>query len=529
MNAELLLSADYWQSLKIVKRDVEFLHTHLFETETPLPTADLVAVLIEERMRFEQETMLKKRKGSGKVYLPKESYQEGEELAFPALAWQKGTVKNVRVGENPEIAEFEVLTVAMEDDGERMFAANLVDHTLNEEKDDGEVVQVSPQDVVNEFGVDLQIKLTAALDDGEELVRIAGYWFPRALLVDVNVGHLNLAEAVLDMAEGEPLGTSVLMRDIDLPSGDNANLTEFSLNFALQEDPRFDEVGSAGKVLWCLERLEPESVRNLPKFLQYAPVDLDRATLSEDMLGLEAKLDDELSHIKFEGEKKPNKATISLLYPHWRMGTFPISERIRSFFPTAYESPRIRFTLVDGKTGEKMPAWVVKEKSYAYGLKEWYTEKNLMPGSLIDIKPGKNPGEVIIDAQTHRRKKDWVRTVLVGADDGFVFATLKQELYAKFDDRMMLVPPDEDMMDQAWEQTQAKGLSLSQLVYKMMEELTKLNPQGHIHAQELYSAINIVHRCPPAPLFSLLATEKWAKHVGDLHFRLEDSTEDEEA
>jgi methionyl-tRNA synthetase len=39
-----------------------------------------------------------------------------------------------------------------------------------------------------------------------------------------------------------------------------------------------------------------------------------------------------------------------------------------------------------------------------------------------------------------------------------------------------------------------------------MRELSKLTPQGHVHAQELYSALNLVRRCPPAPMLSALVT-----------------------
>ena len=112
---------------------------------------------------------------------------------------------------------------------------------------------------------DLEHKLDTAFAAAQEFsVRIASRWFPRTLLLDVNTGHLNLAEAVLDMAAGEPLPTEALMKDIELPAGINSKLAEFSLNYALQEDPRFDEVGPRGQVLWCLERLEPEGVRTIP-------------------------------------------------------------------------------------------------------------------------------------------------------------------------------------------------------------------------------------------------------------------------
>ncbi len=522
MNLPSFLPADYWQLLEISKRDTEFLLTYLFELETPMVSKDLISALVAERVRFEQEAILEKRKGSGEVYLPKAHYKIGAELAFPALNWQKGEVLSVRVGKNPEIEEFDVMTVAMEDGSEHSFAMGVDEHTLNAENETGDS-EVNLDAVMEEFGDALEEKLATALEAGDELVSIARQWFPRALLVDVNIGHLNLSEAILDMAEGEPLETSVLMKDIELPEGDNPSLTEFSLNFALKEDPRFDEVGATGKVLWCLERLEPEEVRNVPDLLQYERMELDRSTLTDEMLALEAKLDDELSKISIDGAT-PKSATISLLYPHWRLGTFPISERIRSFFPSAYESPRIQFTLVDGKSGERMRAWVVKNNSYVYGLKEWYEENGLMPGSLIDIRAGKAPGEVIITAQTHRSKRDWVRTVMAGSDGGLVFATLKQVIKAKFDDRMILAIPDVDAQDNAWEMAQKSNQQFETVVRNVMRELTKLNPQGHVHAQELYSAVNLLKRCPPAPLFSLLATRSWAEHVGDLYFHLNDET-----
>lgn len=528
MNAPSILPASYWQSLDINKKDTEFLLTYLFELETPQTTKDLIIALAAERIKFEQEAILKKRKGSGKIYLPKERYEVDDELAFPALGWDKGKVISAREGKNPAVEGFEVITVVMEDGNEHLFAMGVDEHSLNQQDDalegDGDI---DLNEVVSLYGPDLEVKLATALRAGDELVSIAGKWFPRALLVDVNIGHLNLAEAILDMSEGEPQEPSAIMKDIELPEGDNPSLTEFSLNYALQEDPRFDEVGSTGKVLWCLERLEPEAVRHIPEMLRYTSMDLDRSTLTADMAALESRLDDELSKIEFDGPA-PKSATISLLYPHWRLGTFPISERVRSFFPSAYKSPRIRFTLVDGKSGEKMPAWVVKENRYVYGLKEWYEENGLIPGSLIDIHQGKNLGEVIITGQTHRSKRDWVRTVISGSDGVLVFATLKQAINANFDERMVLAIPDQDAMDNAWKLSQENNQGFETLVRNVMMELTKLNPQGHVHAQEIYSAINLLKRCPPAPLFSLLATRPWAKHVGDLYFKLQDETVKEE-
>ncbi|MFZ5883277.1 MAG: hypothetical protein ACOYYI_05820 [Chloroflexota bacterium] len=518
MTGETILSPDYWKNLRITPQDVEFLHNHLFETETPLTTRELVTVLIHERNRVERLALQQRRQAGGKVYFPKESFQPGEGVVFPFLNWKHGKVVNVRPGNNPDLGEFDVLTVEMEDDAERLFAARLAAHALNDQPIKEEGDEFDPEAVLRSYGALLEKKLEAALKENEEIVRIAGRWFPRALLVDVNVGHLNLAEAVLDMAGGEPLPTSALLKDVALPEGVNPKLAEFSLNLALQEDGRFDEVGPAGEVLWCLYRLEPQEVREVPLHLRYSPIEYDRSVLSDEMIALEKQLDDELSDVEADEDVERREVTISLIYPHLRAGTLPLSNRVRSLFPTAYESPRVRFTLVDGKTGQKMPGWVVRENKYVYGLQAWYKAHGLMPGSLVNIRKGEKPGEVVIEAKTQRSTKDWLRTVIVGADGGVVFAMLKQPISAEFNDRMAYAIPSFEAVDQLWKQEARRPFE--QLVMNLAREISKLTPQGHVHAQELYAAVNIVRRVPPAPLFALLATRPEITHVGDLHFRI---------
>jgi hypothetical protein len=518
MTGETTLSSDYWKNLQITSQDIDFLHNHLFETETPLSTRELLTVLIHERHRVEQLALQQRRQGSGKIYLPKESFQAGDTIVFPSLNWKRGKVTHVRAGNNPQIGEFDVLTVEMEDGSERSFAGRLAAHALNDQPVRQEEEHFDPEAVLRSYGESLEKKLEAALKEHTDIVRIAGRWFPRALLIDVNVGHLNLAEAVLDLAGGEPLPTSALLKDISLPEGINPKLAEFSLNLALQEDGRFDEVGPAGQVLWCLYRLEPQEVREVPLHLRYSPIEYDRSLLSDEMIALEQQLDDELSETEAKQVGERSEVTISLIYPHLRAGTLPLSNRIRPLFPTAYESPRVRFTLVDGKSGQKMPGWVVRENKYVFGLQNWYKAHDLMPGSLITIRKGEKPGEVIIEAKTHRSTKDWLRTVIVGADGGVVLALLKQPISAEFNDRMAYAIPSFDAVDQLWKQEARRPFD--QLALNLAREIAKLNPQGHVHAQELYAAVNIVRRVPPAPLFALLASRPEIKHVGDLHFRI---------
>ncbi len=105
---------------------------------------------------------------------------------------------------------------------------------------------------------------------------------------------------------------------------------------------------------------------------------------------------------------------------------------------------------------------------------------------------------------------------------------LKQNLTTEFNERMVIAVPDKAGVDEASSQIAKQHLSFERLVDDMMRELVKLNVQGHVHAQELYSALNIVRRCPPGPLLAFLTGSSKYKHVGDLHYRLvEGETNDE--
>jgi hypothetical protein len=516
------LPDNYWQNFSVTKKDNEFIQNYLFETEIPLTTRELVRVLVEERLRQENQSASEKKKSLGRIYLPKEIHQLNESLAFPALNWKKGVINNLRQGNNPEIGSFQVIEVTLENGERKFFASGLEEHSLNTLPLEDEAPEMDSVAVVNDSGDLIETKIESALSDDETLVNIAGQWFPRALLLDVNIGHLNLVEAILEMAGGEPIPAISLLEQIDLGAGVNPKLAEFSLNYALQKDDRFDEVGPAGQVLWVLERLEPAEVRKCPKFLEYLNLEYDTSALTPQMLELEAELDDELSEVE-HSPRKLEEATICLTYPHWRSGTLPVSKRLQSFFPTAYESPRVRFTLVDAKTGERIPAWVVRQQGYVYGLFDWFKRQKLFPGSLIAIHRGQQLGEVLIEAKTHKPTREWVRTVLTGSDGGLVFAVLKQDVGCDYNERMVAIVTDTGPVDLAWEQLSKNRQPFEKSLALMIRELSKLTPQGHVHAQELYSAINILRRTPPAPLMTTLAMNNSFKHVGDLYFRMNET------
>jgi hypothetical protein len=520
------LNEHYWDEFILNEEDIEFIYNHLLDKETPLAPQDLIQVIIEDRLRREKQAVERQRSQDGKIYAPKEIYEIGAKLVFPALNWQLGQVTNSRSSHSFSNQPFKVIEVEFADGDKREFASGLEDHILNQPPviDDQDPL-LNPQSVFGNHGEALADSLTVNLSDNPDFVYIAGRWFPRALLFDVNIGNLNLAEAVLDMAGGGPLPTSDIISQVELPEGINPHLAEFSLDLAMQEDSRFDEVGPVGEVVWYLQRLEPESVRETPLFLKYQPIEYDRTLLTEGMLALEKRLNDELSPL--EGSVDGEEIQLELIYPHWRAGTLPLSLPLIKVFPTALESPRVRFNLVDGDSGEKIPAWVVRLENYVFGLRDWYMNNGILPGSYVRIKPGKDPGEVIIQADSHRSTKEWVRTALIGVDGGVVYMTNQQIISTNFDPRMIVaVPEDVSALDSAWEQREKARPPFEQIIVETFRKLTILNPQSHVHARELYSAVNVEMRCPPGPIFALLASRPWFIHVGDLHFRFDDSEGD---
>jgi hypothetical protein len=403
--ASFKLREDYWENFQLKDPDIEFLYNHLLETETPATSDELVGVLVAERIQQEKLAFEQQRSSGSDIYFPKDRFEIDQSLVFPGLDWRRGKVIGIRSGSNPDLGAFDVIQVSFDAGEKREFAAGLNEHALNAAPVIAEAdASVDTPQVLSIHGDELVERLETGLKANSDFVRIAGRWFPRALLEDINTGHLNLAEAVLDMAGGGPSKTRDLLKQIEIASNTNAKLLEFSMDYALEEDPRFDEVGAAGEVLWFLHRLEPQPVIEPPIYLKYAEVEYDRSKLSGAMLELESRINDEL--IPIEGKYLDlDEVEICLIYPHWRVGTLPLTARTRFFFPTAYQAPRIRFTIVDGDSGDSFPAWVVRPHGYVYGLKEWYEEKELIPGSLIKIRKGKQPGQVILQSETQHSSR----------------------------------------------------------------------------------------------------------------------------
>ncbi|MDO9545260.1 MAG: hypothetical protein Q7J07_00730 [Pelolinea sp.] len=516
------IKKDYWEKFSVSAKDIEYIYNLLLEKEIPLSSEELIRSLISNRIVLERQEAQNKLQDKNDIYLPKNIFKTGDKLIFPSYEMKVGVIQGTRDGFNPDYEKLVVLDVEFESGEKRSFASNVSDHPLNH------ILDISDDDPNYDLALifeNHQQKLTdtieSSLQKNEDLVKIAGNWFPRSLLVDVHVGILNLAEAILEEAKGGPIGTAALMNQADLNANVDKKLLEFSFNLALQEDDRFDEVGPAGETLWYLHAMEPDSVKNVPLFLIYGEEAIDSSSLTEYLEVFEDNIYDELETWDSEGNQN-NRIIISLSFPHWRSGTLPLSNTIKKMFPTAHEAPRVKFTFIDENEEDNFPGWVVRKHKYIFGLKKWYEDNDLMPGSLVTVEKGKNPGEINISFEKSRQNKEWVKTVLIGSDQAVVFAMLKQSISANFNERMAISVTDIDALDVLWDKKVYLKEPIQKTVTRIMRELAKLNPQGQVHAQELYAAVNVVRRCPPSMIVHQLITNPAIEHLGDLYFKFGD-------
>ena len=515
-------TAAYWgDAFTIEEGDLDFIYNLLLEEETPLSTNEMALAIIERRTERETQAIKRREQGTT-LFRPQDTYAAGTQLVFSAVDYSLGTVVGVRPGRNPDYPEFDVIKV---DFGEgrptREFATRLADHKLNQQQDQASMGEVkAPESLFAEFGAEIAAKLEARLRANPEIVRLAGRWFPRALLASINEGHLNLAEAVLDMAGGGPLPTEGLLPEVGLPANVNPRLQAFSLNYALQEDPRFDEVGPTGQVMWFLHRVEPAEVVEPPRRLANAAPEVDRSVLTPVLLDIERQIDDEFSPHP-EDEEPGDEIHITLNYPHRRSGTLPLSWRLAPLFPTALVSPRVRFTLVDADSGEQMPGWVVREGQYVFGLDEWYKRHDVLAGGHLSVRRGERPGEVVVQARKRRPTREWVRTAVANHEGRLAFSMQKRLIAVDYDEQMIVAADNVAPVDEVWQRSQA--LPFQRLVADIFRELAKLNPQSAVHAKTLYAAVNVARRSPPGPIFAELATRPYYALVGDAYWRFDQS------
>ena len=522
MSGRQTLNPQYWtDSLQITDADLETLFSVMLEHEQPLSSRELIERFVAYRIRQEEEAW-RKRLAEGTLFQPKDKFKKGQTLVFSALDFATGKVTGLRPGSSPEYGEFTVIEVEFEDGVRREFASELPgDHALNLGEDQPVIEQVlAPVDagqIVAKYGRRIGRMIEERFGQEPDVAYATGQWFLKSLMPEIGVGHINLAEAVLDMNGGGPVAPEDILAVLDLPHEILPSLQAFALNYALYQDNRFDEVGPAGLVRWYLRRMEPAEVQTTPERLVYDPIPYNSDLLSEDALTLEGEIGDEFSPLD-EPEDEPDEVTLTLIYPHRRSGTLPLTVELSSMFPTALEASRILIALVDAENGEEYEGWVVRQGRYVVGLDRYYRTHKLPVGAFVKITRTDEPGRFIIGFDSHRPRTEWIR-LIIPQNGRVTFENQRRLIGAGYDDLMVLGTDDLEKVDEIWRKTRQQKRGLVEIIRELLPELARLNPQNAVHAKTIYSAVNAVRRCPPGPILVALEAQPEFEAVGGHYWR----------
>lgn len=518
-------TAAFWRDqFEVSVNDLDFLYNLLLDTQSSKHLDDLATTLIHEYMRRENaqiETELAK----GTVYLPKGQYKIGQTLVFPALEFATGEVTDIRAGQNPEHGKFDVIKVRFPS-GTREFASGLqTSHRLNQTNGNqllNDAAQLSADEIYALYQDEIDESILYALEEGDrhaEFVEVDGVWLLADMLAEIHEGHLNIAEALIDVHAG-PQTTEQLLNELDLDANVSKTMQHISLEHALAHDDRFDKVQSEGKVAWFLRRMEPAEVNKIPTALRPTHMRYNRAILSVELLQTEWELDDEWGESTLSSELPtvvPN-TSFTLIYPHRRYGTIPLNGRTRSFFPGGQDG-KATVTLVDGRWGTKYTGWVVHEGRFVSGLDKWMDDHLLPVGAQITLERTPIANEIVVDFRARRPKREWARIATPSPEmDRLTFEMNKIQVACEYDEAMIVADQDADAIDALREAL--AGVEIADLVDQIVPELTKLNPQGTTHAKSVYSAVNIVRRVAPGAIFYTLLNNRRFRDVGGGLFAL---------
>jgi len=509
---------EYWQSFSLSTTDVEFLRTLLLDAERPLTTDEMARHLVTERIRRE-DSELRAELARGTIYQPQKQFTVGDKILFPQLDYRLGEVVELRAGENPEYGEFEVISV---DFGtgkrQRSFAAGLTaPHKLNADAPDilKADAESSPEAVITGAARNLPSQLAEALAADDAFASFEDHWLPRDLLTEVHIGHLNIAEAIIEM-NASALDTATLQKELDLPKEIGEEINAFSLQAALAADDRFDQVGTSDERRWYLRRLEPAEALVTPELLRYAPGQHPVITLPPDLAQLAFQLDDEWSDgIEETAERRAAQTTtVTLTFPHAMSGTLPLSRRTRPLFPTGH-GERTMVTLVDGRWGNPFAGWVNHAGRYIAGLQGWMEKHKLPAGAHITLER-RGDDEVVVDFRPKRMRREWMRWAQIGEEGRADIQLRKQEIACEYDEQMVIGA------ERSEEVTRLRSLystaSLADLVFEVFTDLAGLS--GSVNAKTVYSAVNVIRRVTPEPVFAALAGDDRLERLPDGNFRL---------
>lgn len=248
-------SERFWkESWYVDDDDMDRLLEVFIEENRPLTTNTLAKQYLKQLVADEQE---RQESAGAELYDPTQVYETGTRLSFPQLDGALGEVIDVREGYNPRYDEFSVIQVRFDtgDDGVREFAANFQNtYALNFDAG-AAFVEFAPEELYKQHGSIIRQKLSVALEESGDFVHFGDQWLPTVLLLEVNPGNLNIAEAMIDVT-GSAMTTDELIKEMDISADVPKSIVAFAVNLELVRDDRFINLGGAASPRWSLHRLQ---------------------------------------------------------------------------------------------------------------------------------------------------------------------------------------------------------------------------------------------------------------------------------
>ena len=531
------LTEAYWKAFTLTDEELKHLYGLILKDGMPQTTNYLVYEVVERRCQAEAEATQEECARQRVVpYDPRETFREGQRLLFTKFGIARVTATwpqyDPYFGENLGMRVREEATGKM-----RVFKAGIkrgFEYFVPAEVEEPEdwdlgkpTPYVTPGEVVEQFGSYVQRELLGRLSQDERFINFGQEWFLVDLLERVSPQELAQAAERIRQA-GEPLSLKGLADVPDKPQTQADFVQRFRWNYALARDNRFDNVGTSDAPLWFLAELEPPEVVTKPKALTIPAVPYSREYIyvHRELKELDRRIaeEEEGSHPLGEPESA-ERVEFVLNFAHRQAGAIPLNKNTRRVFPRT-DRPRTRITFINGRSGERMPGWVMWEENYAWGLREWYEENLIWPGAYIRLERTEHPLELIVDyIPLPEPKTENVRVPRI-VDGKLTFEWQERTIPYKYDPDMLIAETRFEDMEALGLEARYVGMPIFEVMCEIFPGLAQLHPQGHVHARTLFSAVNLVRRCAPGTVFCELSQRVCFDPVGGGYWTYDESLRD---
>ncbi len=157
---------------------------------------------------------------------------------------------------------------------------------------------------------------------------------------------------------------------------------------------------------------------------------------------------------------------------------------------------------------------------YVAGLRGWFDQHKLPAGAFIVLERREDPMELVVDFRPKRMRREWMRMAEAIEGDRLDFQMRKQAVSGEYDEQVIIGVEQVEAVSRLQKSPAYANAAMPDLMFQIFTDLAGLSQQGSVHAKTLYSAINVVRRSPPGPIFAALAVDRRVQSIGDGFYRL---------